>query len=288
MWKNIKDTLALSHIASTYCWSNIVSFPNGDRYQVNLTTFVKCLSMPKNSIGNVFIIQGGIKHFNSNSYYIKTTCSLLSKSLRIFIFEKIYPVCNPEFAHDVADCLDLIKKDFPGPTCVIGYSMGGLLLFTYLSFGYDQADLYIPVCCPLNMDRFLDVITNNYLFKLLYKKACQSFQVNSYEDLLILSGTSKEKNKNFEEHFAENLNKTSDKWIDKTIYILSENDPLTSLDDINLLNQRPTTYFINGGWHCCIESILLSTKLAERFIKNVNVKAKDLDVNYGVLDVIKK
>lgn len=291
MFKSLKDSFAVSRILSTYTWSNIIKFPEGDRFQANINTFVKCLSMPENPIGNVLILQGGIKHMNSNSYYIRTACSLLSKTLRIFIFEKLLPLVNPEFAHDVADCLTLINREFPGPTCVIGYSMGGVLLYTYLSMGYDQADLYIPACNPLNMDRFFNVINNHYLFKMLQKKSCRSYQVDGYEDLLEISGTSLVENKEFEKHFIPNLNKNADKWVSKTIYVLSSDDPLTSLEDLDLLEQKPLTYFIKGGWHCCLESVLLTTTLASEFIKarskGIQIQAEDLSTYYGISDVIK-
>jgi hypothetical protein len=270
----------------------MVKFPEGERFQANINTFIKCLANPNNSIGNILIIQGGVKHMNnSSSYYIKTACSLLPKNLRVFIFEKLHPVCNPEFAHDVADCLTFIKKEFSGPLCVIGFSMGALLLFTYLSMGYDQADFYIPVCGPLNMDRFMDVISNHRLFKFLQNRACKSFQVKDYEGLLEFSGTSLERCKEFEKHFMENLNSHADKWIDKTVYILSENDPITSIDDLDLFERKPITYLIKGGWHCCLESILLTTYIAGKFIKDksegIEVNLKDLTINYGVIDIIK-
>lgn len=288
MLKQFNDILSVSKIASTYLWSNIVTFPQGERYQANLTTFIKCLSLPKEPIGNVLIIQGGVLHMNSASYYIKTACSLLSKSVRIFIFEKIQPVANFEFAHDVADCLTLIKREFSGPICVIGYSMGGILLYTYLSMGYDQADFYIPVCCPLNMGRFREVLSNHSLFKLLQKRACKRYQVDEYEDLMEIAGSSLEKNKEFEKNFIPNLNKTANNWLSKTIYIISSNDPLTSPEDLKLLNKIPITYLIEGGWHCCLESILLSTTLASDFLKaNPKILPQDLSTKYGVLNVVK-
>lgn len=60
MLKSIKDSFAVSRILSTYTWSNVVTFPDGDRFQANINTFVKCLSMPEHPIGNVLILQGGI------------------------------------------------------------------------------------------------------------------------------------------------------------------------------------------------------------------------------------
>jgi hypothetical protein len=287
MLKSIKDIWALNNIASTYLLSNIVKFPQGERYQININTFIKCLVMPENPIGNVFIIQGGVLHMNnSNSYYVTTTCSLLPKNLRVFVFETLYPACNYEFAHDIASCLTFIKREFPGKTCLIGYSLGGVLLYTYLSLGYDQADLYIPVCCPLDMDRFLKVISEHALFKILQKRACDRYNVKSYEDLLKIAGSSKEKSLEFNKTFIQNLNSNKDNWIPKTIYILSSNDPITRIHDLDLLEEKPLTYIIQKGWHCCGESILLTVSLARHFIETPNINIKDLPISYGPFDVI--
>jgi hypothetical protein len=289
--KSLQESFAVSRILSAYTWSNIVKFPDGERFQANMNTFIKCVAMPEKPIGNVLIIQGGICHMNSNSYYIRTACSLLYKSLRIFIFEKLLPMMNFEFSHDVADCLTFIKREFSGPTCVIGYSMGGILLLSYLSMGYDQADLYIPVCCPLDLDRFHNVISSHYLFRFIQNKAYKCYQVDGYEDLLEISGTSTEKIKHFEKNFINNLNDKIDIWIPKTIYILSSDDPLTRLDDIKLLRKEPLTYYIKGGWHCCLDSIFLSVTLVNRFMKarddGLKIKPEELSTRLGILDIIK-
>ena len=290
-FKSLKESLAVSRILSAYTWSNIVKFPDGDRFQANMTTFVKCLAMPENPIGNIFIIQGGVRHMNSNSYYIRTASSLLPKNMRVFIFEKLLPMANFEFGHDVADCLTLIRREFSGPTCMIGYSMGGLLLLSYLSFGYDQADLYIPVCCPLDLDYFYRAISNHSLFKYVQSRACKCYQVDGYQDLLEISGTSPEKNKEFEKNFLKNLNQNSDKWVSKTIYILCSDDPLTNIDHLKLLKKAPLTYFIKGAWHCDLESILLSVTLAGKFVNakhdKIEINLEDLSIKFGVLDVVK-
>lgn len=273
MFKSIKDIWDLNNIASTYLLSNIIKIPVGERFQVNINTFIRCLSMPENPIGNIFIIQGGVLHMNNTgSYYIKTTCSLLPKNLRVFVFETLYPMTNFEFAHDVADCLTYIKTKYPGKIYVIGFSMGGFLLFTYLSLGYDQADLYIPICCPLDMDRFMKVISDNALFRILQKRACDRYNVKSYEELMHISGSSLDKSFEFNATFISNLNLNKNNWIHKTIYILSSNDPITSLNDLDLLESKPLTYIIIKGWHCCLESIVLAIKLINSSILDSEIK----------------
>jgi len=288
MLKSIKDIWGLNNIASTYILSSIIKIPDGDRFQINMRTFLKCVCLPPDAIGNVLIIQGGVLHFNSRSYYVKTTCSLLQKNLRVFVYESLYPVCNHDFAHDIASCLTFIKREFPGKICVIGFSLGGVFLYTYLSLGYDQADFYIPVCCPLDMDRFLNVISDHTLFKILQKRACDRYNVKTYEDLLLIAGSSKEESLEFNKSFIQNLNSNKDNWISKTVYILSSNDPITSLNDLELLEEKPLTYIIKKGWHCCGESILLTVMLISKFLQNTKFSPEELSVDYGILDVIRK
>lgn len=283
MLNSIKDLLGVSRVASAYALSNIVKFPEGERYQINTTTYLKCMSSPQNAIGNVLILQGGVLHFNSNSYYIKTTCSLLPNNLRVFVFEKIQPMCCYRFAHDVASCLTFIRREYPEPICVIGFSLGGVLLYTYLSLGYDQADLYLPVCCPLNLTNFRKVISQNFLFKILQKRAYDKYQVTTNEELLNIAGTSLEESLEFEESFIDNLNATKENWVAKTVYILSSDDPVTRVEDLELLEEKPLTYLINGSWHCDLESILLSVMLVGKFMRK-----EELLPNYGMLDVIRK
>lgn len=289
-YKAVRESLGISRILSTYTLASMVTFPEGDRFQININTYLRCLVSPNNPVGNVLILQGGVKHMNSNGYYVKTACSLLSKKLRVFIFEKLLPVNNSEFAHDVAGCLDFIRTEFPGPTCVIGYSMGGILLYSYLSMGYDQADLYIPTCCPIDLDQFEKAISSHALFKIIQNRAYRSYQVNGYEELLEFSGTSLEKNREFEKAFIQNLNNTSHKWTYKTIYILASDDPVTSPDDLKLLNNPPLTYWVKGGWHCCLDSICLSAALVNRYIEGYNeglyYSPDEIPVNIFLNDII--
>lgn len=266
--RTIRESLAVSRILSTYTWSKIISLPDGDRFQLNFNTFLRCLAMPKNPIGNILIIQGGVRHMDSNSYYIRTACCFISGNTRIFMLEKLLPAANYKFAHDIASALTYIKTQFPGPITVIGYSMGGILLWSYLSLGYDQADLYIPVCCPLDLNRFHKVVESHPLFRMIQNKACKCYHVDGYEELLEFAGTSLEEVSDFEKNVLVNLNGHTSKWHSKTIYIISSDDPLTSFQDRYLLKSPPFTYYIKGGWHCCLDSIFLSTLLACRYIKS--------------------
>lgn len=288
-FKACREVLSVNRLFSTYIWSNIIKFPDGQRYQINLNSFIRCLSLPDNAIGNVLILQGGIRHMNSNTYYVRTAGSLVTRKARLFIFEKLLPVCSFYDAHDVAMAINHIRKEFPGPLCVIGYSMGSILLWSYIALGYDQADFYVPTCGPLDLDRFAQVINENKIFRFAQEKSCKYYGVNNREELLEYIGSSLKEENKFKEKFIENLNQHQDKWLSKTIYIISSEDPISDISDIKLLNHPPLTYVVKGGWHCCLDSIFLSILLVNRFLKayfqGITLKPNEISTEVGVTTI---
>ncbi|HKZ41362.1 MAG TPA: hypothetical protein VJ044_10400, partial [Candidatus Hodarchaeales archaeon] len=267
-WKSFSEGASVNRIMSTYLLSYLTSFPESERFQINVDTFLKCLAQPKAPIGSVLILQGGIRHMDSNTYYVRTACSFIPSCARIFLYEKLLPMVNFEFAHDIAACLDYIRTNFPGPIVVIGYSMGGVLLYSYLSLGYDQADLYLPVCCPLDLDRFHETICDHTLFRFLQEKSYERYQVNDHDELLELAGSNRTQHQKFVDDFIPGLNRHRG-WSDKTIYIVSTDDPITPdyRHDLAKLNYPPLTYQVQGGWHCCLNSIFLSARLTGAYLQ---------------------
>jgi hypothetical protein len=267
-WKSFSEGAAANRIISTYLFSYMTSFPESERFQINVDTFLKCVARPAHPKGSVLILQGGIRHMDSNTYYVRTACSFIPADTRIFLYEKLLPMVNFEFAHDIAHCLDYIRLHFPGPVVVIGYSMGGVLLYNYLSLGYDQADLYLPVCCPLDLDGFHETIFNHTLFRFLQEKSYERYQVENHDQLLELAGTNQDQHQKFINEFIPGLNRHQ-QWPDKTIYIVSSDDPITPdyRKDLERLQKPPLTYQIEGGWHCCLDSIFLSARLAGNYLR---------------------
>ncbi len=113
-WSNFRDAAGIFRVASAYAWSSIIKQPEGERYKINSDTYVRTLSSPKNAIGNIFIVQGGLKHTDTNSYYIKSAMMFMARNVRVFLFEKHIPVANFEISHDIAKCLDYVNKNFDG------------------------------------------------------------------------------------------------------------------------------------------------------------------------------
>lgn len=266
---NIFQYMEVRHILSTYIFSQMVDIPEGERYQINEDTYLRLIGNPEKPLGNVLIIQGGIHHMNTKTYYIRTASILMSAyNVRIWVFEKLLPMANPAFSHDIAAVLKFIRKKFSGPITVIGYSMGGVLLFNYLASGYDQADLYIPACCTLNMKDFTSTVASHALFNSLQYYSFKECGVDDHQSLLEAAGTTVEEYNQFTEHFIDKLNATQPTWLNKLIYVISANDPLTKdySEYLTQLTKFPFTYLVDQGWHCCFESLQLTVNLAGNYI----------------------
>lgn len=270
--KSFSEISEIRNILSTYILTQGIELPYNMLLQINLDTFIKLLFNPSKAIGNVLILQGGIKHMNKNSYYVKTSSMFLSQKIRLFIFEKFHPVINYKFSNDVSEAIKYIRKNYSGPIIIIGYSMGGMLLLSYLALGYDDADMYIPTCCSFDFNGFKNRIENNTLFSWLQYNDYKAFDVENYEELLKLSGISLEEQQNFMNNSLQYLNENIDKWLNKTIYIVSEMDPLTKnyKTETRKLKQKLLIYEIKGGWHCCLDTSHLAATLAYNYCNLLN------------------
>lgn len=283
--KNLSEFSELRNIFSTYILTQGIQLPYSNLIQINLDTFIKLIFNPTKAIGNILILQGGVKHMNKDSYYVKTTSMFLSQNIRLFIFEKFHPVINYKFSNDVSESIQYIRKNFSGPIIVVGYSMGGMLLLSYLATGHDDADMYLPACCSFDFNGFKNNIESNKLFSWLQSKDFDSFGVQNYDELLELAGTNYEEQQTFMDNSLSYLNENIEKWINKTIYIVSEMDPLTKnyKTEIGKLHRKLLTYEIKGGWHCCLDTSHLITNLSYdyciKYNNNKTIAPKMSDIN---------
>lgn len=268
-WQIFCDLLGMNRMASVCLLSYTVTIPDGEIFKVNSDTFIQCLSMPRNPVGNVLIIKGGAQHTSPDTYYIRIAAMLLGKSTRMFLFEKNCPVLNFEFSADIADALTFIKYNFSGPTTVIGYSMGGSLLLSYLAEGYDQADLYIPACCALDLNDFMETLSNNWFFNFMLKCQFEIYDVSDKEELLKLSGTTSKRTQKYMNRFQHKLNSTIDKWVSKTVYVIGSDDPISQNYSkwLRRLKRPLLTYVVAGGWHCCLNTIYLTCELVLNYLE---------------------
>lgn len=252
-------------IGYTIFRSAFLCTPVGSKYQINDDSYINCINHSPNAIGNVLIIPGGGGMMDSYPYYIKLTRQYLMKQVRLFVFEKRVPVANIAVIHDIQDAARFIREHFGGPIVLVGYSVGGIVLYAYLAFGYDAFDLYIPVCCSVDTLRFEQSILNNAVFKNVITDACKSFKVNNLRELIALGGCIVTHDK----YLVMLVRRLNDKnWTHKVYYILSSDDPLTHPphECCACLKNKPHTHIVRGGWHCCMKTICLTATVANKYI----------------------
>jgi len=259
------------------CWNILFTYFIGNnlckitpykRYQISKDSFIHHIIKPSNPVGNILLLQGGIGNMDLNSYYFKLFLTFLHQNCNVFVFEKFIPILGPHNSHLIHLCLQHIKTNFHGPITVVGFSAGGILLFNYLSLNYDDADLYIPLCCPVDVSNLKSVFQDHPVFRKIIKSAYNKYQVDDFTNLLLISGSNES---DFNDSIANQINRLnySTSWIDKTIYILGENDPLTHPcnHQINCLSKKPVTYIVDKGWHCCLDTIRLASHINNNFFQ---------------------
>ena len=267
MWKTIKDCSGIINLSSSFLSSKLIEY-DSETIQIKITenSSIELLSNPVDPIGNIFVLQGGVNHDVNDSFYIKNTCLYLTferAPVRIYLYKNNLPIINESFLPEIDQCIKYIKKSTQQSCIMIGYSMGGVVLYSYLSRGFLAADYYLPVCCPINLAKFHQQIEENAIFRRLQQKTLRRFKVSSQEELFLLARTSKEQNQEFIETFTDHLNQTIDQWVDRLTYIYGNKDPLT-LDlnqDLAQFNRKITTVIIENGWHCDLDSVIQACKI---------------------------
>lgn len=254
-------------IGYTLFRSAFLSSPVGIKYRINDNTYLGLIKTSSccEMIGNILLIPGGAGVANSYPYYVSLTSEHTAENVRLFIFEKKTPVANISVIHDVEDAVKFLKSHFSGPVVLMGYSLGGLVLFSYLSFGYDSCDFYIPVCCTIDSVKFENCILSHPIFRQILDKACKEYNVQSHRDLIKIGGCPLSHDK-YLSLLVKRFNSRDHR--DKLFYIISSDDPLTQPINgcTSLFKFQPYTHIIVGGWHCCIKTIYFATRIAHRYL----------------------
>jgi len=257
---SLRDLSTLMHLGSSYLLSNIITYGYKNKIDIDQDTYLLQVCNPQNPVANLLIIQGGADHRDCDNFCVNLSMLFTNNRFRVFIFGKTKPVVDYRFGHDIHRSLQKIRQLYEGKLITIGFSMGGILLYSYLAYGYDDADLYISTCAPLNLHRFDEIIRNNSLFRIAVNESCKAFGVKSIEELYQLAGISEERNQAFIESFITRLRKTKKRWTSKLITIVGKDDPLTREIQESYPDLVPRLKIVNG-WHCSLDCMYYAMSL---------------------------
>jgi pimeloyl-ACP methyl ester carboxylesterase len=252
-WKDLREMLrALSGILIT----KTMDFSSAETTQLSPDVFIQKIQDPPNPEGTVFVIRGGTYHMGKEGFYVRLSCAFLPR-YRIFFFEKMRPMVNFDFADDVSMVLRYLRGKYSEPLAVMGFSMGGILTWSYLGRGYDDADLYVPISAPIDIDYFREEIHRHVLFRTMHKNTLKAFQVSDEEGLMKLAGCTPEIRDKTIQNWFPALSQTQDRWHEKTLSVSGDQDTLMEhySTDLQKFNRPPHSLIVKGGSHCCMDVI---------------------------------
>jgi pimeloyl-ACP methyl ester carboxylesterase len=226
-----------------------------NRIQIHDKSFIRLINNPSKPVGTILILEGGPIHFKPEPYYV-TMMRLKLKEYRIYAFEHLDPVIGLNMATPIDHALKTIRHLHTGTLILTGFSIGGMLVWNYLSEGYDSADGYVPISCPVNLRRFYDLIPSNFYCRRLYRKLLSMYNVNTNIDLLKTLDIDPDQ-------FLIKLDLTyynltqKQSWKHKLIWVFGENDSLLESHEHDLKEvQDIKVKKIPQGTHCCINTTI--------------------------------
>lgn len=273
MWKDIREIFRAIHAISL---SNFVFLHRQERIQIEPGTFLRKLQEPENPSGTVVMLRGGIFHYQEEGHSVKLACSFLPRH-RVYFFEKLSPAVGPFMGEDVEKVLRHLRDLHSGKLIVLGFSMGGVLTWSYLATGKNEADLYVPVSSPINLVRFNQELHRHPIYENLYQQSLRKLNVKTSEELFEKIGFSKEDNEqhlNIFKNFMERLQETQSIWQDYCYPVNGDQDTLLKgyQEDLKVFQEKPNALIVKGGTHCCIDVIWYACLI----IRNFSDERKDL------------
>jgi hypothetical protein len=293
MLKRLKEFSELQNIICPYLTTQWVSLKTIKLIQVNMTTFIRIIQEPdfvqdqsETDCDNLLIIQGGIRHMSKQSYYLKHSSSYYEPHLRVFVFEQFNPLIDFSSTEDLKDVFRYIRAHYRGNLVAIGFSMGGLLLSTYLAKTQEieeDPSLFITCCNSFDFTHFKEVLNNNALFSWIQRRDLAAFGVESYEELKIKYEMSEEQEA-YMTSLHDHMNQNRERWRDRLLWVLGEKDPLTInyKKQLKRFEKPPYTVCCRNGWHCCSYCISTAVEFATEFLYNLNS-----DPEYQLKEMIK-
>lgn len=256
-----------------YCKALIISrtiYLDTIRYQVNKNLYLRYLNCDcdEQSKYVILILKGGCNNFEDEiPHYVKIFKYHLN-NVKMYLIENINPIIGINESKNITDSIKYLRvKEQNKKIYLIGFSMGGILIYQYLSHGHDDADLYLTVSSPINMEYFLDMINNSILYKILQRRTYIENGVNNLDDFLKIYNIDHDQYLNEIKYIKNNFTKIlHNETKKKIITIIGNRDLLmeTFMNDTKDININKI--IVDGGYHCCYETIISTSLL----IKNLS------------------
>ncbi|AYV85942.1 MAG: hypothetical protein Solivirus2_13 [Solivirus sp.] len=270
MYKRVCEFCELKNILIPYIGTNFFSLPTEKLIQVNLSTFIRCIQDPPEAIGNLLIVQGGLRQIpTKQSYYLKHASYYFDSNTRVFVFEQFNPLIDFNTVSDLTAIFKYIRKKYKEPLAAIGFSMGGILISAYLAKTEkikDDPNLFITCCNSFDIVGFRQVLETNSLFNWIRQRDLNSFGFKTYDELKVAYEITEEQEQ-YMNSLIENLNKNSDRW-KNLLWIVGANDPLTLnyKEQLSQFKRPPYTLICEEGWHCTSDCIRTAIESATEFL----------------------
>jgi len=263
------------------------------RHGITNTCFLRTIKYDIKHKHNILIIQGGIHHFsNQTPHYIKLFASLPINS-NIFHLERsdacvhIQNQCS-----DISSAINYINQHFNNnitsnivvnnnnvnddnyPLTVIGFSMGGACLLSYIASctcnNINNNNIinknvnYITVCSPLNFKHLFNIVNKEPLFKWLYQNQLKQYAVSDMNKLCQRYNTTVDYVVDEYKSRLKSLNVEHD----KLICLVGNQDVITMSikSDIQELQFKYQIVNMTHATHCCDTAIHTLHKIVSKHV----------------------
>lgn len=245
------------------------------RYKVCSNMYLTMLAEPTQPMCNVLLIKGGQQSPGCDSFYIRLLLKYLPNA-RVFVIDKDVIMLNHfRDAKDIDICLDYIRCKYTQPIYLVGTSLGGVVLTTYLIEGYDKADGYVSICSSLNVVDFDRRIMKHIYFRYLVNHICRQYSVNNVCDLYRYCGMECHEQEAYMNSYMNKVHKTCSKWKSKIVMIAGSLDPLTP-NFVQDMKDYPIHYIqVDGGGHLSYDTLWYASQLLHHWMCTGKVNIKE-------------
>lgn len=213
------------------------------------TTTLHCFREIENAAYNCIIFRGGPEHGNDCPYYVRLFISKC-KLANIYLVESSVPLINLKNVSQIENVCAYCRKRNNLPLILLGYSLGGVYILSYLAQGGNAADRYLTVCSPVDMNHFFHAIGSMSVYRLMMVSAVKKHGVNNIRTLFERYGCNCEEQIIYMNTFEECLMKNVDYWKERLMCFVGGEDYLTKSERSRMLFERIKTIIIPKSYHC--------------------------------------